>query len=80
MSNFEEKKCQEIKIELISLNDLGSAYHQAIRKFKDSLKEFVNFGDYDIWNAEIKLLKIEFQDNCKNGAEYTAVFEITLKS
>jgi hypothetical protein len=77
MSNLEIKKIIEIGIS--SLHELNNAYCCAIAEFKEYLKQYNDYEDYDIYNAEIKLLKIKFQDNYKYKS-YIAVFEVELLS
>ena len=74
---MEKKKI--IEIEMNSMHELNSAYANAIIQFKEYLKKYSNYNEYQNRDSEIKLLKIKCYDNYREEG-YTAIFEIIFET
>ncbi len=75
VDSMEKKKI--IEIEINSVHEINSAYANAITKFKECLSKYYDFGNYNDWNVEIKLLKIRLWNTYRERG-CTVIFEIEL--
>lgn len=66
---------ETIHIEINSLHEIPMAYQMAIERFKNVLRE--NEADDDIWDGQIELLRVDFQDNFRR-VKFNCVFKIRL--